>query len=355
MDNREQFVRSYEAYRARVLDPTRLEVRAALREWRGRQYWAKYIGPEDAVAPSPISRTYVRVKRLESAEDKILRKHIDFPEGLTTRSLQRMYDAVAGRAVVYFVSQLPLIDAELRGHTAFEHHPEIAPVAYLPADLHERLGLPLERREKLSGYASLHYCLRLKNSSVPLAERPWFEFQVRTLAEDTWGEIEHILGYKPDKETTFAVRQQFRLLSKHLQAIDEHFDLIAEELARQQRAMKEIVDADTLNAETLPRALQEVRIPCAQKDIDGLLKILASRDIQTVGGLRSLADPNAVAAIRETWRSQSGEEATNFDLISTLVSAPDTKSKQGWAKATEVQLAIKSYSRDMRGPGGKRP
>lgn len=349
-EERKRFQQTFEDYRAKVLQPTRIEIQRALAEWRDRQYWAKYVGPEDPVVPAPLARLAVRVKKIESSEDKILRKRAEFPEGLARSSLERMHDAVAGRAVVYFISQLPMLDAELRSHPGFEHHPEIRAVAYLPAELHERLGIPVERREKLSGYASLHYCLRLKRSDVPLSERPWFEFQVRTLAEDVWGEIEHILGYKPDKETTFSVREQFRLLSKHLQAIDEHFDLLSEELRRQQRELKEIENSDLLNAETLPLALKELRIPCSQRDIDGLLKILASRDVKTVGDLRGLVEVNALHTIRTTWRTETREDATNFDIIGTLVSAPEAKDTAGWAKATKVQIAIKSYSHGARKP-----
>jgi ppGpp synthetase/RelA/SpoT-type nucleotidyltranferase len=343
---REEFKDDYDAYLQEVLEPTRIEIRALLDTWRDRQYWSRHVEP-GAVVPSPIHRSRVRIKRLESAEDKILRKPDDFPDGLNRASLERMNDAVGARAIVYFLSHLSIIDRELREHPRLEMRDQ--PVAYLSEELVHRLGLQGHtRRRKLSGYASLHYTMRLRDSSVPRDKRPWFEFQVRTLTEDVWGELEHILGYKPEKKTTFAVRQQFRLLARFLEAVDEHFNFIHDELGRLQTEVKEPEDDDVLNAENLPRSLREGDIACAQGDIDGLLKILASRGINRVGKLRTLVDPNALMTIRETWRTEAGEDADNFDVISTLVSAPGAQQTRDWVQITRVQLAIKRYSHEQK-------
>lgn len=173
------------------------------------------------------------IKRPESVVDKIQRHPGFFTQGLTENSFHFMNDTVGIRVVLYFLRHLPAIDREIRQHNNLEVSEAYPPKAYLNADLATRLSLNhLNPVQKESGYASLHYILRLRQSAVPIEVRPWFELQVRTLTEHTWGEIEHILGYKPDKRTSFAVKKQFQIISKLLEAIDEHFNFLFEELLR---------------------------------------------------------------------------------------------------------------------------
>lgn len=225
-----EFLQGYKLYVTDILQPTRNEVKALLKQWKEVGYWAKYVGKTRLPSPSPIQRAFSRIKRPESVVDKIYRKPIDYPTGLSSESFYKMYDTVGARAIVYFMSQLPLIDKELRDSRDFEISENLPPIAYLSADLTKKYGLNhLKQGEKESGYSSIHYILRLRNSKIEIDKRPWFELQVRTLAEDVWGEVEHIIGYKPDKKTSFAVKTQFYVISRELSAIDEHFNLLYEE------------------------------------------------------------------------------------------------------------------------------
>jgi putative GTP pyrophosphokinase len=249
-----------------------------------------------------------------------------------------MHDAVAGRVVVYFLSNLPLIDREIRESEAVEICPDEPPIAYLGQDLAQRLGLGHMRRgTKDSGYASLHYILRFRQSSVPSEQRPWFEIQVRTLAEDLWGEIEHVLGYKPEKRTSFAVRRQFQIIGSQLTAIDEHFNLLFEELSRFQ---EEVTFADTnpLNAENLPPVLSELGIGCAQKEIDGLLKLLASRGSRTVGDLRDGGSPRRLEIIRNTYRNSEGRPPSNFELVAGIAAMRGLTDEHDMVAALRAQI-----------------
>ena len=212
----------------------------------------------------------------------------------------------AGRVVVYFLSNLPLIDREIHNNELIELSQENPPIAYLSEDVLYRLGLThLKRGQKDSGYASIHYILRFRTSSVSKDQRPWFELQVRTLAEHLWGEIEHILGYKPDKRTSFAVKKQFQIISSQLSSIDEHFNLLFEELSRFQEEVT-YRDSDPLNAENFPAVLSEIGAGCAQKEIDGLLKLLNSRGIESVGTLREVATSKCMEIIRNTYWKHEG-------------------------------------------------
>ena len=206
------FVDEYAKYMRDVLRPTQDELRRSLDDWREPLFWAKYNTKSRMPAPSPIQRVHTRIKRPESVIDKIYRRPDSFPEGLTPPSLRSMHDALGARVVVYFLANLAMVDHEIRNHGGFEISAEVPPVAYVAAGMTLPLS-GLRHEVKESGYASVHYLLRLRDSAVPAEDRPWFELQLRTMVEDVWGEIEHVLGYKPAKRTSLAVRKQFKILS----------------------------------------------------------------------------------------------------------------------------------------------
>ena len=193
----ETFLQTYGRYVSDILSPTQDEIKLICDRWRDPSYWARYSKKERMPAPSPIQRFHSRIKRPESVVDKILRKPDWFPNGFEMSSLHRMTDALGARLVVYFLSSFPLIDHEVRQSGDFDVLTDYPPVAYLMDGLDAPLN-NIRRQAKQSGYASVHYVLRLRDSRLPLEQRPWFELQVRTMVEDVWGEIEHILGYKPE-------------------------------------------------------------------------------------------------------------------------------------------------------------
>lgn len=296
----------------------RRQLKGLLGEWRNPAYWAEYSVSARHPAPSPVQRCRLRIKRPESAADKILRKPDSYPDGLASGSLRRMSDTLGARVIVCFQSQLALIDREIRGSRHFELSQEHPPVAYLPHHLYDQLGLDhLDRRDKESGYASIHYLLRLRSPAQGAAENPCFELQLRTLCEDLWGEIEHILGYKPGKRTSFAVRKQFRIISRDIEALDEHFNFLFEELSRFQEEGV-FADMDPLNAENLPYILRELSLSCSQGEIDGLLKLLYSRGIGTVHELRQVATPRRLELIRNVYLQEAGRQPGNFEYVANL-------------------------------------
>jgi putative GTP pyrophosphokinase len=319
------FLEQYKNYVETVLAPTRKEIQSIFGQWRKPGYWEANSPPDRSVeqkvaSPAPVQRVHMRIKRAESVVDKILRRPDVFEDGLVPASFRKMNDTLGVRVVLYFLCHMPLIDRELTRKlaTQLEVSNDYKPKAYLGEDLTKRLALlHLDRAQKESGYASIHYILRLKDSRVPLEDRPWFELQVRTLTEDTWGEVEHLLGYKPGKRTTFAVRKQFQIISKLLGAIDEHFNLLFEELSRFQ-AEVEYKETDLLNAETLPPELATLGLGCAQNQIDGLLKLLTSRNVSTVLSLRNLAQQTSLEIIRNTYTLVKGRPANNFEVVANL-------------------------------------
>lgn len=268
--------------------------------------------------------------------DKLLRKKSPF----SMDGIRKMHDTLGGRVIVYFLSDLPLIDGELRRSKLLEISTEDRPVAYLSKDLAARFGLGHHRRaSKDSGYASIHYVVRFKPEIVA-DPRPWFEIQLRTMVEDTWGNVEHVLGYKPGKFTTFAVRRQFQILASVLGAVDEHFNFLRDELSRFQVEVK-IDDAHTLNAENLPLVLSEFGIGCAQFEINAELKILASRGITKVGALRENCTSKRLDVIRSVFLSETGQSPKNFDVVAAIATIHGKRNERNIGDAIRAQIVAR--------------
>jgi putative GTP pyrophosphokinase len=318
------FLEEYGRYVRDVLEPTRDKVKEVLSRWKDPEHWTEYMQGLRTAAPSPVQRVRLRVKRPESVVDKILRKPSDFPQGVKPESFSGMTDVLGARVLVFFTSQLNLVDRELRNSGDFEIAPHAQPIAYLGSHLHEQLGLGhIQRQQKESGYASIHYLLRLARPAAPGNENPWFELQLRTLCEDLWGEIEHVLGYKPGKRTSLAVRKQFRIISRSLEAIDDHFNFLFEELSRYQNEVS-FDDTDLLNAENLPAVLGDIGIGCAQYEVGAILKIFVSRGVNRVGELRALAADSRIDMIKNVYRSFEGREPINFELAANIANLAGT-------------------------------
>ncbi len=335
----QKFLEDYKSYMENTLRPSREEVKSLFTKWKDPNYW----GGEQEHSPrqSPIHTVQIRIKRPESVVDKITRKSKDYSDGLCPVSFRKMNDTLAARLVTYFLRNLTLIDGELRKQEEqglLEISKDDPPIAYMDQDLANRFGLMhLRLGRKESGYVSVHYILRLKNNLIP-SESLWFELQVRTMTEHTWGEIEHVLGYKPEKSTSFTIQRQFQILSKLLGAVDELFNLISEELARLQ-VETEIEETHLLNAENLPRVLHELGVSCAQREIDGLLKLLVSRGVSYVSALRSLRSTRHIDLIISTYTNIEGRPPNNFEFVANLANLAGCENEQEQVDRIKAQIA----------------
>ncbi len=313
-----KLLEEYEQYKIKVLNPTHEELKKLFRSWENSKYWEKYTTDKGVATPSPVRMVITRIKHPDRVVDKILRKPNIFPKGLSLESLYHMYDAIGVRVIVYFSSQLPLIDRELRSLNTLKISKENPPEAYLDLDFLERLGLQhIEQKNKESGYSSIHYTVCLKDSSISKQGRPFFEIQVRTLAQELWSELEHVLLYKPENRTHFSAKRRFQILSREVGVIDEHFNLLYEELIHNQEIVT-YKDSDELLFENLPKVLMEVGIQCALIDLNPILNILSSREINTIGDFLKIATPRRLETIRNTYISTIGHAPNNLELIFAL-------------------------------------
>lgn len=106
-------------------------------------------------------------------------------------------------------------------------------------DFFQSLGL--ESHLKASHYTSVHYVIRPKPDS-PLV----CEVQVRTLFEEIWGEVDHILNY-PDPTSNIACREQLRVLAKVVGAGSRLVDSIF--LTAEEKLLLPLPEADNAEIE----------------------------------------------------------------------------------------------------------
>jgi len=334
----QQFLREYEHYERQILKPTHDEIKHYLKQLEEPAHWNRYTVGSAAANPAPIRMTFTRIKRPETVVDKILRKPDDFPDGLSANSLKMMHDTIGVRIIVYFLSQLPLLDRDLRKSESLKISEEKPPAAYLSENLLRRLGLiHIARKQKESGYSSIHYTVRLIKSSVPKPSRPFFEIQARTLAQELWSELEHILAYKPETRTHFSARRRFEILSRELSAVDEHFDLLYEELIGNQETVI-YVYTDALSFGNLPAVLGQMGVKCTLRDLHDILRILSSRGINTVGDLLEIAIPRRLETIRNTYLSSTGHAPSSLELVATLGMMKDATTVSGEIKFINTQI-----------------
>jgi putative GTP pyrophosphokinase len=312
------FLKEYEQYIQTVLKPEHQRIKEMMDHWRQPDYWAGYAKSGGGAYPNPIRAIFTRIKRPEKVIDKILQKPAEYPDGISPSSFRKMHDCIGVRMVVYFLSQLPYVDRELRMSKNVEISKTLPPEAYMSRDLLGRFGLShIAHKEKESGYASIHYVVRLKDESGEDYASPWFELQVRTLAQELWSEIEHILAYKSTQKTSFSAKRRLQILSSQINSMDEHFNLLYEELIQDQEREK-YADGDELSPENLPYTLSLIGIRCAQQDFDTIISLLRSRGVNTIKDFIALATPARLETIRSTYITVTGRSPDSFELIASL-------------------------------------
>ena len=342
------FLNYYKEYEENILRPTLKELKSYLKELEQAEYWNKYMTGKGVATPSPVRLIMSRIKEPEKVIDKIFRKPDLFPKKLSFDSLKDMHDTIGVRIIVYFSSQLSLIDRELRNSSFVEIDKDTPPEAFFNAEMLRRLGLShIENKQKESGYSSIHYMVRLKESSIPRNQRPILEIQVRTLAQELWSELEHVLSYKPETRPHFSAKRRFQILSREVSVIDEHFNLLYEELIHNQETVS-YTDSDVLTFENTPKVLMEIGIQCAITELNPILKTLFSKDIQTIGELLRIATPIRLVTIRNNYIALTGHAPSNIELISALSVLRGAQSKEIEIERIKAQIELQIYEQKKK-------
>lgn len=342
------FLKEYSEYETKILIPTLNEINDCFKYMGKPEFWNKYMTGKSVATPSPIRQIMHRIKQPDKVVEKIFRKPELFPNKLSASSLKKMHDTIGIRVIVYFSSQLSLIDRELRNSNFFEIDESFPPKAYFEPEKLIRLGLShIENKQKESGYTSIHYMVRLKESSIDSDQRPLFEIQVRTLAQELWCELEHVLSYKPETRPNFSAKRRFQILSRDVSVIDEHFNLLYEELIHNQE-ITQYKDADILTFENTPKVLSDIGIQCALIELNPILKTLFSREIKTVGEFLRIVTPLRLTTIRNNYITITGHAPNNIELISTLSNLNNVESKDIEIERIQAHIHFQNLNSDQK-------
>ena len=152
-----------------------------------------------------------RLKDSGHLRDKLVRKWNDGREITTANLFDEVTDLSGVRVYHLHLEQFPTINEAIRAQVDDGHwHLHEVPKAYSwdpeARGFFEGLGFAPEIRPTL--YTSIHYLVRPRDGS-PLC----CEVQVRTLFEEIWGEIDHLINY-PSPTDSIACREQLRALAK---------------------------------------------------------------------------------------------------------------------------------------------
>jgi putative GTP pyrophosphokinase len=158
-----------------------------------------------------------RVKDPEHLRDKLIRKLADahkdgVPFDITEENLfERINDLVGLRILHLHTTQFGDIDRALRPILDENRYVIIdGPVARTWDDEYrayfEGIGVATSGSSRM--YTSVHYIIDLSTKTKRTAE-----IQVRTLAEELWGEVDHTINY-PHESPKLACREQIKVLAR---------------------------------------------------------------------------------------------------------------------------------------------
>ena len=170
-----------------------------------------------------IHLIFSRVKEFDSFCDKIRRKKYTDP-------INEVKDIVGLRVVCLFLSDIPnILDGAKNIFEILEEENKID-----------------SNPENEFGYMGMHLVAKLKNqNSDPNLENSkdiLFEIQIRTIAQDAWAAISHILDYKQKSQIAPELRRDFFALNGLFFVADTHFDLM------KNKKIPDILDENSKNS-----------------------------------------------------------------------------------------------------------
>lgn len=177
-----------------------------------------------------------------------------------------------------------------------------------------------------------------------------FELQVVTLLDDAWGDIQRQLGHRgPDRPPSASAQEKLSELGAQISELDGRLAALYSELADQQLRGHSGADEDPLNAENLPRLLNAIGIECAQAELEGMLKVLASRGIKSIGDMRARANTEVVAEIHEIYVEEARWRPSSFELVATLAMLGPKPDRKEIAAAARLNIEyLEAWDETMR-------
>lgn len=154
-----------------------------------------------------VHQVQTRVKDRDSLENKIIRKNDKYG------SLSDITDIVGVRIITYFDDEVDQIAAMIEEEFVIDQDNSV-----------DKRKIDNDK----FGYRSLHYVANLKRDRINLPEysscgERKFEFQIRTILQHSWAEIEHDLGYKGEFEIPSTAKRTFYRVAALLEQADIEF------------------------------------------------------------------------------------------------------------------------------------
>lgn len=176
----------------------------------------------DAILGSPklmahVHSTKRRLKEPSHLQDKLLRKLVEVkrkgkPFTISEKNLLYRINDLAGFRILHLhTQQIVHLDRELRAVLKEYRFPLFEKPKARTWDDESReffrnAGIQTVKSPKM--YTSVHYVVE-SNSST----RGTCEIQVRTLAEELWGEVDHTMNY-PRESSVLSCREQIKVLAR---------------------------------------------------------------------------------------------------------------------------------------------
>lgn len=199
-------------------DPKFAPLLAAFEEQRGHfeifsEGVEAYFRKERALNSSPpvIHSIKRRIKDSEHFARKLLRKWSDQDPITSANLFSRITDFAGVRVMHLFQQQFSDIHAAIKrqvDRNDWVLHEKPRAYTWDPEAREYFESFELEVSVKESLYTSVHYVVRPRVDS-PIS----CEIQVRTLFEEIWGEVDHLLNY-PEPTSNISCREQLRVLAR---------------------------------------------------------------------------------------------------------------------------------------------
>lgn len=178
-----------------------------------------------------VHSTKFRVKDEDHLQDKLIRKMIVAKEknkvfNITEKNLFSQINDLAGYRILHLhTQQMGDINRELRAVLDEYRYTIVGEPSARTWDDEHRLyfnGLGIKTIKSPTMYTSVHYIVKLNNRTEGRCE-----IQVRTLAEELWGEVDHSMNY-PHPSPSQACREQIKVLARITSSCSRLVDSIFE-------------------------------------------------------------------------------------------------------------------------------
>jgi putative GTP pyrophosphokinase len=183
-----------------------------------------------------------RLKSSAHRRDKLIRKHHQYmdeqqPFPYTTANLFSKVGDLAGYRILHLhTRQFEQLNAHLLPILEESHKVIEGPIAKVwdheTKEYFTSIGVETEENKRM--YSSVHYLVQ-PNSKTTLT----IELQVRTLADEIWGEIDHKINY-PHPHKLLACREQIRALARLTSSCSRLVDSVMATHADWQLVMEQV-------------------------------------------------------------------------------------------------------------------